>query len=55
MDDEDIAMDFLHPIDTSRYGSFVSDIVNDISVGAIKRPEELNTVYAWANSRVETS
>ena len=55
LDDEDVAMDFLHSLDPNRYGSFVSDIVNDISVGAIKRPEDLNTVYAWANSRVETS
>jgi len=55
LDDEDVAMDFLHSLDPRRYGSFVSDIVNDISVGAIKRPEDLNTVYAWANSRVETS
>jgi len=55
LDDGDVAMDFLHFLDPSRYGSFVSDIVNDISVGAIKCPEDLNTVYAWANSRVETS
>ena len=55
LDDADVAMDFLHSLDPSRYGAFVSDIVNDISVGAIKRPEDLNTVYAWANSRVETS
>jgi len=55
LDDADVAMDFLHSLDANRYGAFVSDIVNDISVGAIKRPEDLNTVYAWANSRVETS
>jgi len=55
LDDADVAMDFLHSLDPNRYGAFVSDIVNDISVGAIKRPEDLNTVYAWANSRVETS
>jgi len=47
LDDEDIAMDFLHPLNTSRHGSFVSDIVHDISVRAIKYPEELNIVYAW--------
>ena len=55
LDDADVVMDFLHSLDPNHYGAFVSDIVNDISVGAIKRPEDLNTVYAWANSRVETS
>jgi len=55
LDDADVAMDFLYSFDPSRYGAFVSDIVNDVSVGAINRPENLNTVYAWANSRVETS
>jgi len=47
-------MDFLHLLDQNRYGAFVSEIVNDISVGAVERLSDINTIYAWTNSRVET-
>lgn len=50
LQDEYVAMDFPHSSDANRFGSFISNIVNDISIGAILRPQDLNTVY-----RAETS
>ena len=53
--DEDVAMDILYSLDPNRYKAFVSDIVNHILAGALERPGDLNTVCAWADSRMETS
>ncbi len=44
-------MDVLHSSDPNRYKSFISDIVNHISVV----PVDLNTVCAWADSRRKKS
>ena len=54
-DEEDQAIDFLNKLDTSRYGNFVVDYLNNIQFGAIATPKNVEEVFSKANSRLEVT
>jgi hypothetical protein len=49
LDEADVAMDFLHGLDDSRYADFKVSIINDIDRGAIVAPETVNQMYLLAS------
>jgi hypothetical protein len=51
-DDEDFMMDFLESLDKTRYGDFVCDTLNNISMRVMTEPVNVNEVYVLTNTRV---
>jgi len=51
-EDPDVAIEFLTALDTSRYGEFMTELINGMNMGTVKRPASVNEVYNMANTRV---
>ena len=51
-DKKDLALDFLYALEGTHYGTFVAEVLNHISKGAIMQPESLHKVFLMVNTRV---
>jgi hypothetical protein len=49
MDETDVALDFLHGFDDTRYADFKVSLLNDIDRGAIEVPSRVNKMYLLAS------
>jgi hypothetical protein len=49
MDETDVALDFLHGLDDTRYADFKVSQLNDIDRGAIEVPSTVNKMYLLAS------
>lgn len=54
-DNADIALSFLYGLDSNKYGSFVAEIINDISEESIQQQENINEIFILANTRAVVS
>jgi len=55
MEDGDVAMDFFRGLDNARYSHFKTEIMNGLTAGSIKQPENLNAMYLLANQWLKTT
>ena len=49
LEDKDIAMDFFRALDNARYGTFKTDLMNNLTSKAVEAPENLNAMYVIAS------
>jgi hypothetical protein len=55
MEDQDVAMDFFRGLDNARYSQFKTEIMNGLTAGSIKQPDDLNAMYLLANQWLKTT
>ena len=48
-------MDFFKGLDNGQYSSFKAEIINGLTAGSIKQPEDLNALYLLANQWLTTT
>ena len=46
--DKDVAIDIFRGVDDARYGTFKTDILNELTLKSIEQPEKLNAMYLLA-------